>query len=83
MPDMIQKEIMKANPILTDLMWRSMKNEFRVLNRNLLKTNAYFAEHVYDIAEENARGQVSERCYSAHLMADMIRHYLNFMLSMH
>ena len=83
MPDMIQKEIMKANPILTELMWRSMKNEFRVLNRNLLKTNAYFAEHVYDIAEENARGQVSERCYSAHLMADMIRHYLNFMLSMH
>ncbi len=57
MPDMTQKEIMKANPTLTELMWRSMKNEFRILNHNLLRTNAYFAEHVYDIAEENARGQ--------------------------
>ncbi|KAL7430827.1 hypothetical protein ACHAXH_003750 [Discostella pseudostelligera] len=57
MPDNIQKEIMKSNPKLTELMWHAMKNEFRILNRNLLKTNAYFAEHVYDIAEENARGQ--------------------------
>ena len=56
-PDLNQLGLVEMNPKLPNMMWKSMVHEFRVENENLLTTNSYFAEHVYDIAEENARGQ--------------------------
>jgi hypothetical protein len=34
-----------------------MKKEFGISNRQLIQTNTYFAEHIFDIAKENAKGQ--------------------------
>ena len=56
-PDYNQLKLVEYMPGVTGQMWRSMKKEFRVTNEHLLETNSYFAKHVYDIAEENARGQ--------------------------
>lgn len=57
MPDSNQIYMVGAQPKLTSQMWRSMEKEFGISNEHLLETNSYFAKHVYDIAEENARGQ--------------------------
>jgi hypothetical protein len=38
-------------------MWKSMFSDFFIRDRQLVETNLYFADHIYDIAEENARGQ--------------------------
>lgn len=56
-PSLTQLELVKKQPILTYAMWVLMVREFRISNKKLIDTNRYFAEHVYDIAEENARGQ--------------------------
>ena len=52
-----QREITRKSPNVNNVMWGSMKNEFRISDRQLVETNLYFADHIYDIAEENARGQ--------------------------
>lgn len=56
-PDSTQREYTRKSPNVTHVMWSSMKNEFRISDRQLVETNLYFADHIYDIAEENARGQ--------------------------
>ncbi|KAL3815492.1 hypothetical protein ACHAXA_006189 [Cyclostephanos tholiformis] len=56
-PDFTQREYIRKNSNLTSTMWKSMKNEFRISDRQLVETNLYFADHIYDIAMENARGQ--------------------------
>jgi len=56
-PDLNQIFILQKKPKLEKYMWRSMQEEFGVDTNRLLETNTYFAKHVYDIAEENARGQ--------------------------
>lgn len=56
-PDAMQLMLVKKQPILTYAMWVLMVREFGVSNKTLIGTNEYFAKHVYDIAEENARGQ--------------------------
>ena len=56
-PDLNQIFILQKKPKLEKYMWRSMQEEFGVDENRLLETNSYFAKHVYDIAEENARGQ--------------------------
>ena len=56
-PDFTQREFIRKQENLTDIMWKSMKKEFFIRDRQLVETNLYFADHIYDIAEENARGQ--------------------------
>ena len=56
-PDITQLGLMKQFPTLGRSMWRSTGRDFHISNKDLLETNAYFSEHVYDIAEENASGQ--------------------------
>ena len=52
-----QREITRKSPNVNNVVWGSMKNEFRISDRQLVETNLYFADLIYDIAEENARGQ--------------------------
>ena len=59
-PDDTQIMLVKKQPILTYAMWVLMVREFGISNRSLINTNDYFAKHVYDIAEENARGQCTQ-----------------------
>ena len=56
-PDSTQREYTRNSPDITNVMWSSMKKEFHISDRQLVETNLYFADHIYDIAEENARGQ--------------------------
>jgi len=66
-PDSNQMGMVEKMPQLTPIMWTSIQREFDISNDHLLETNSYFAEHVYDIAEENARGQctVGHSCKSS------------------
>lgn len=59
-PDATQMMLVKKQPILTHAMWVLMVREFGVSNKALVNTNEYFGKHVYDIAEENARGQCTQ-----------------------
>eukprot|EP00956_Cyclotella_meneghiniana_P015904 scaffold24738_cov74-Cyclotella_meneghiniana.AAC.4 len=59
-PDDTQMMLVKKQPILTYAMWVLMVREFGISNKALIKANDYFAKHVYDIAEENARGQCTQ-----------------------
>lgn len=59
-PTETQLQIVQRQPILTYAMWVLMVREFGVSNKSLIRANDYFAEHVYDIAEENARGQCTQ-----------------------
>jgi len=56
-PDENQLQMVKRTKHLKKLMWRQMHKDFLLKDDDLRTTNSYFAEHVYDIAEENARGQ--------------------------
>jgi len=56
-PDATQRSIVAKTPTITNVMWNSMKKEFGISNRQLIQTNAYFTEHIFDIAKENAKGQ--------------------------
>lgn len=56
-PDENQILMMKQNKHLKKLMWLQIHKAFLIQDDDLRKTNSYFAKHVYDIAEENARGQ--------------------------
>jgi hypothetical protein len=56
-PDSTQREYVRKDPNLTKVMWKSLGSEFRISNEKLVETNTYFADHIYDIAQENARGQ--------------------------
>jgi hypothetical protein len=56
-PDSTQREYVRKNLNLTNVMWKSLRSEFRISNERLVETNMYFADHIYDIAQENARGQ--------------------------
>ena len=56
-PDFTQREYIKKQGNLTGIMWKSMFSDFFIRDRQLVETNLYFADHIYDIAEENARGQ--------------------------
>mmetsp|Transcript_429 Transcript_429/g.872 ORF Transcript_429/g.872 Transcript_429/m.872 type:complete len:674 (-) Transcript_429:265-2286(-) len=42
---------------LIPYMWELLKNQYGVKNVDLVDTNRYFGNHLFDIAEENARGQ--------------------------
>lgn len=59
-PNDMQMMLVKKQPILTYAMWMLMVREFGMSNKALVSTNQYFAKHVYDIAEENARGQCTQ-----------------------
>jgi hypothetical protein len=56
-PDATQRAIVAKTPTVTNVMWNSMKKEFGISNRQLVQTNTYFTEHIFDIAKENAKGQ--------------------------
>ena len=56
-PDPTQRLLVAKTPTITNVMWNSMKKEFGISNRPLVQTNTYFAEHIFDIAKENAKGQ--------------------------
>ena len=56
-PDFTQREYIRKQGNLTGIMWKSMFSDFFIRDRQLVETNLYFADHIYDIAEENARGQ--------------------------
>jgi hypothetical protein len=56
-PDATQRLLVAKTPTITNVMWNSMKKEFGISNRQLVQTNTYFAEHIFDIAKENAKGQ--------------------------
>lgn len=56
-PDENQLQMVLRNKGIKKLMWRQMHKKFLLNDDDLRKTNSYFAKHVYDIAEENARGQ--------------------------
>lgn len=76
-PDDMQLMLVKKQPILTYAMWVLMVREFGVSNKTLIGTNEYFAKHVYDIAEENARGQCTRghSCKVSHsvLMCNLLK----------
>mmetsp|Transcript_27704 Transcript_27704/g.47063 ORF Transcript_27704/g.47063 Transcript_27704/m.47063 type:complete len:742 (-) Transcript_27704:1275-3500(-) len=56
-PDENQLKMVLHNKGIKKIMWREMHKHFLLKDDDLRKTNSYFAKHVYDIAEENARGQ--------------------------
>ena len=56
-PDENQLKMILHNKNLKKIMWREMHEDFLLKDDDLRKTNSYFAKHVYEIAEENARGQ--------------------------
>ncbi|KAL7542436.1 hypothetical protein ACHAWF_007175 [Thalassiosira exigua] len=55
-PDLNQVMVMK-NENLTDMMWHSMKSDFFIADEDLQETIQYFSDRIYDISEDNARGQ--------------------------
>ena len=56
-PDDNQLKMVLHNKNMKKILWREMHKHFLLKDDDLRKTNTYFAKHVYDIAEENARGQ--------------------------
>ncbi|KAL7454855.1 hypothetical protein ACHAWC_009330 [Mediolabrus comicus] len=49
--------VRRGKGTLKKLLWSQMHKDFLIKDSDLRQTNSYFAKHVYDIAEENARGQ--------------------------
>ncbi|KAL7512678.1 hypothetical protein ACHAXN_009762 [Cyclotella atomus] len=74
-PDDMQLMLVKKQPILTYAMWVLMVREFGVSNKTLIGTNEYFAKHVYDIAEENARGQCTRGHSCKTSSKDLLQQY--------
>ena len=56
-PDDNQLKMVQRKKGMKKILWREMHKHFLLKDDDLRKTNTYFAQHVYDIAEENARGQ--------------------------
>lgn len=56
-PTNTQLETIRRQPILTNVMWNHMVRGFGIQDESLVNTNEYFSSHIYDIAEENLRGQ--------------------------
>jgi hypothetical protein len=59
-PTATQYMIVQKQPLIQYAMWILMVREFGVSERQLIGTNEYFGEKVFDIAEENARGQCTQ-----------------------
>jgi len=76
-PDATQMEIVRKKPKITAFMWHSMWKNYRIRNEDLVGTNAYFAEHVYDIAEENARGQCTKGHSCKSSSKDLLQQYVD------
>jgi hypothetical protein len=74
-PDDMQMILVKKQPILTYAMWVLMVREFGVSDKSLVKTNEYFANHIYDIAEENARGQCTQGHSCKTSSKDLLQQY--------
>ncbi|KAL7547655.1 hypothetical protein ACHAWF_010945 [Thalassiosira exigua] len=76
-PDINQVMMVKRAPKLTEMLWKSMKKEFHISNDHLQGTTHYFAEHIYDISEENARGQctVGHSCKAS--SKDLLQQYVD------
>jgi hypothetical protein len=51
-PDATQRLYVTKSPNIVNAMWNSMKKEFGISNRQLISTNTYFTEHVFDIAKD-------------------------------
>ncbi|KAL7545076.1 hypothetical protein ACHAWF_008436 [Thalassiosira exigua] len=51
--------------------------EFAISNGNLIATNEYFSKHIYDISEENARGQctIGHSCKAS--SKDLLQQYVD------
>ncbi|KAL9182552.1 hypothetical protein ACHAXT_013204 [Thalassiosira profunda] len=76
-PDKNQMEIARKMPKITHQMWRILRREFTIPNEQLVATNAYFAKHVYDIAEENARGQCTAGHSCKTSSKDLLQQYVD------
>jgi len=74
-PTETQLQLVQRQPILTYAMWVLMGREFGVSNKSLIRANDYFAEHVYDIAEENARGQCTQGHSCKTSSKDLLQQY--------
>jgi hypothetical protein len=74
-PNDMQMMLVKKQPILTYAMWVLMVREFGVSDKSLVKTNEYFANHIYDIAEENARGQCTQGHSCKTSSKDLLQQY--------
>ena len=59
-PTLSQLEMVKRQAILQPYMWMTFRPHFHIGNKLLVRTNRYFKDMVYEIAEENARGQCTE-----------------------
>ena len=76
-PTLLQMKIIEKMPTLTSIMWKMMEREFSISNEDLLATNSYFAEHIYDIAEENARGQCTNGHSCKTSSKDLLQQYVD------
>jgi len=77
MPDLTQIQSLRKYPKLTDIMWHIMEKKFGLSNEHLLETNSYFAKHIYDIAEENARGQCTAGHSCKSSSKDLLQQYVD------
>ncbi|EJK73977.1 hypothetical protein THAOC_04373 [Thalassiosira oceanica] len=59
-PDPTQLAIEATYPQIVPVMWRSVEEDFAMNFTEMAETVSYFAEHLYEIAEDNARGQCTK-----------------------
>lgn len=59
-PTLTQLEMVRRHPAVTTLMWKVLEKEFQIEEGELVETNGYFGKMVFEIAEENAKGQCTE-----------------------
>ncbi|KAL7471778.1 hypothetical protein ACHAXS_012231 [Conticribra weissflogii] len=76
-PTLTQLEIVRRHPAVQSYMWTEMGKNFRIGNEELVKTNEYFGEMVFEIAEENARGQCTEGHSCKTSSKDLLQQYVD------
>mmetsp|Transcript_19935 Transcript_19935/g.39448 ORF Transcript_19935/g.39448 Transcript_19935/m.39448 type:complete len:190 (+) Transcript_19935:2-571(+) len=76
-PTLTQLEIVRRHPAVQTFMWKVLEREFRIENEELVETNEYFGEMVFEIAEENARGQCTEGHSCKTSSKDLLQQYVD------
>lgn len=59
-PDATQLAIVAAHPNIVPIMWNNLEINFGMNGADMTGTVSYFAENLYEIAEDNARGQCTK-----------------------
>ena len=59
-PDQTQLAIAAAYPKIVPVMWDNIERNFAMDGAEMVETVSYFAENLYEIAEDNARGQCTK-----------------------